>query len=68
MMAHRPKVFVENTFTLDWEMEPYFQLAGDFGYTLFIVTVENYHGHGNVHGVTDDQLRRMAEKYKVKLM
>ena len=62
-----PKILVHNTFTMDWEMEPYFKLASQFNYKLFVVTVENYHGHQNVHEVSDEQLQKMAEKYKVKL-
>lgn len=61
------KILVHNTFTMDWEMEPYFKLAAKFNYQLFIVTVENYHGHQNVHEVSDEQLQKMADKYKVKL-
>jgi hypothetical protein len=62
------KIFVDNTFTLDWELEPYFKLAAKHNYTLFVVTVENYHGQPNVHGVSQEQLQKMAQKYKVKLM
>jgi predicted kinase len=62
-----PKILVHNTFTMDWELEPYFKLASQFKYALFVVTVENYHGHQNVHEVSDEQLLKMAEKYKVKL-
>ncbi len=63
-----PKIFVHNTFTMDWELEPYFKLAAEFKYALFVVTVENYHGKQNTHGVSDEQLQKMAEKYKVKLL
>lgn len=62
-----PKILVHNTFTLDWELEPYFKMSSQFNYKLFVVTVENYHGHQNVHEVSDEQLQKMAEKYKVKL-
>lgn len=62
------KVFVHNTFTIDWELEPYFKLASEFKYSLFVVTVENYHKQKNTHGVSDEQLQKMAEKYKVKLL
>lgn len=62
------KIFVHNTFTLDWELEPYFKLASKFNYTLFVVTVENYHHNKNTHEVSDEQLQKMAEKYKVKLL
>lgn len=63
-----PKVILHNTFTMDWELEPYFKLAAKFNYALFVVTVENYHGKQNTHGVSDEQLQKMAEKYKVKLL
>ncbi|HCA82645.1 MAG TPA: AAA family ATPase [Flavobacteriales bacterium] len=62
------KVFVHNTFTIDWELEPYFKMAAEFGYALHIVTVENYHGNTNVHQIPNEQLQKMAEKYKVRLM
>lgn len=63
-----PKVIIHNTFTLDWEMEPYFKLASKYNYNVFVVTVENYHGKQNSHGVTNEQLQKMADKYKVKLL
>lgn len=62
-----PKIFVHNTFTMDWELEPYFKMSSQFNYNLFVVTVENYHEHKNIHEVSDEQLQKMAEKYKVKL-
>lgn len=62
------KVFVHNTFTMDWELEPFFKLASEFNYKLFVVTVENYHHQKNTHEVSDEQLQKMAEKYKVKLL
>jgi predicted kinase len=64
----KPKIFVDNTFTLDWEIEPYFKLAQKYNYQLHVVTVENYHGSENTHGVSKEQLKKMVEKYKVKLM
>ena len=63
-----PKIFVHNTFTIDWELEPYFKLASQYNYSLFVVTVENYHEQKNIHEVSEEQLYKMAEKYKVKLL
>jgi len=62
------KIIVHNTFTMIWEMEPYFKIAAEYNYLLFVVTVENYHGGENNHGVTKEQLLKMSEKYKVKLI
>lgn len=63
----REKIFIDNTFTLDWEMEPYFKMAAANGYRVFVVTVENYHGNPNIHDITEEQIEKMAAKYKVKL-
>ncbi len=62
------KVLVDNTFTMEWEMAPYFKLAADLGYRVFVVTVENRHGQSNIHGVTQEQLEKMVAKYQVKLL
>ncbi len=67
MEKHSAKIIVHNTFTMDWELEPYFKLAAEFNYHLFIVTVEKYHQGKNNHDVSDEQIQKMAEKYKVKL-
>jgi predicted kinase len=68
MKSNYSKVFVDNTFTLEWEMEPYFKLASEFNYLLFVLTVENRHGSTNVHEIPIHQLQKMAEKYKVQLL
>lgn len=62
------KVFVDNTFTLEWEMEPYFKLASQYNYHVHVITVENRHGGKNTHNIGDEQLQKMAAKYKVVLL
>lgn len=61
------KIFLANTFTIDWELQTYFNLAKKMDYAIHVVTVENYHQSKNVHDITKEQLKKMAEKYKVKL-
>lgn len=68
MIANSEKIFIHNTFTMDWEIEPYLKLAGEFGYRVHVLTTEKYHHSKNIHEVSDDQLKRMASKYKVKLL
>ena len=63
-----PKIIVHNTFTMDWELEPYFKLAAELSFRIYVVTVENRHGNINSHGITDEQMKKMAEKYRVILM
>ena len=62
------KVFVDNTFTMEWEMEPYFKMAAYFNYYLFVITVEKHHSGKNIHQIPEEQLKKMAEKYQVKLI
>jgi predicted kinase len=62
------KIFVHNTFTIEWELEIYFKLAKTYDYNIYVVTVENYHDNKNTHDVSEEQLNKMAEKYKIKLL
>jgi predicted kinase len=68
MQAGAGKIFLDNTFTMEWELEPYFLMAHHFGYEVHVVTVEHHHHGKNVHGISEEQLLKMAEKYKVKLL
>lgn len=67
MESGKPRIFVHNTFVYGWEMEPYFLLASRFNYRIHVLTVENRHGGGNVHGVSREQIEKMAAKYAVLL-
>jgi predicted kinase len=67
MQQTQEKIFLHNTFTLAWEIEPYFKLAAQYNYRVFVLTVENYHGGKSIHGISDEQMQKMAEKYNVKL-
>lgn len=62
------KIFVHNCFTLEWEMEPYFKMAAKNNYHVFVLTVENRHQSKNEHNITQEQLEKMATKYKVVLV
>jgi len=61
------KIAVSNTFTQEWEMDDYYQLASNFGYVVYSVIVENRHNGTNVHGVPEDKLKIMKERFQVKL-
>ena len=61
------EIAVSNTFTQEWEMQPYFELAKKYDYTVFVTIVENYHGGKNVHGVPDDKLEVMRNRFEFKL-
>lgn len=61
------KIVVSNTFTQEWEMEPYFKLAEKYGYRTFSLIVENRHGGVNEHDVPEDKLELMKNRFEVKL-
>jgi predicted kinase len=68
MQSENKKIFVHNTFTMVWEMEPYFKMARVYNYSVYVLTVENRHGSKNNHAIPEDHIKKMAEKYKVVLM
>jgi predicted kinase len=61
-------IVVSNTFTQEWEMEAYYELAKEHGYTVFSLVVENRHGGVNEHGVPADNLKRMKDRFELKLI
>jgi len=61
------EIAVSNTFTQEWEMKPYFELAEKYGYTVFVTIIENYHNGKNIHGVPDDKLKQMRDRFEFKL-
>ena len=61
------RIVVSNTFTQEWEMKPYFEMAKEWGYTVFQIIVENRHGGVNEHGVPEDKLEIMKNRFEVNL-
>jgi predicted kinase len=67
MDENKPKIVVSNTFTQEWEMEPYFELSKTHGYKTFSIIVENRHGNESIHGVPEDKLEQMKNRFEIKL-
>lgn len=65
-LEHSP-VVVSNTFTQEWEMDAYFELAEEFGYQVFSLIVENRHGGMNVHGCLEDKIEQMRNRFEIEL-
>ncbi len=61
------EIAVSNTFTQEWEIEPYMELAKKYGYTVFTIIVENRHGGTNQHEVPEEVLIKMRERFEIKL-
>jgi predicted kinase len=67
LMKYEHKVVVSNTFTQEWEMQPYYDLAEKYGYKVFSIIVENRHGGVNEHGVPEDKLEIMRKRFEISL-
>lgn len=61
------EIAVSNTFTQEWEMQPYFDLAKQYDYMVFTIIVENRHGGVNQHGCPEDRVQAMRDRFEVKL-
>jgi len=57
-------VAVHNTFTRQWEMQPYVEMAEAHGYRLSVITVERSHDGDNHHGVKPMHLRAMRDRWE----
>lgn len=67
MKYEHSRVVVSNTFTQEWEMQPYYELAAKYGYKVYSLIVENRHGGVNEHGVPEDKLVQMKNRFEIKL-
>jgi hypothetical protein len=64
------RIVVSNTFTTEWEMQPYFDLAEKYGYRVYSLIVENRHGgseNTNIHNVPKEKIDNMRERFQIKL-
>jgi predicted kinase len=61
------RIIVSNTFTQEWEMQPYYDLAEKYGYRVYSLIVENRHGGVNEHGVPEEKLEQMKQRFEIKL-
>ena len=61
------RIVVANTFTEKWEMDTYYQMAERYKYRVHTVIVENRHESKNVHGVPDEKLEQMKNRFEIKL-
>jgi predicted kinase len=67
MESNVESIIVTNTFTQKWEMDGYYRMAEDYGYTVFSLIVENRHGGINVHNVPVETLNKMRERFEISL-
>jgi predicted kinase len=62
-----PEIVVSNTFTQEWEMQAYIDLASKHGYQVVSLIIENRHGNSNIHSVPVETLEKMRKRFEIKL-
>lgn len=67
MRQQKSRIVVANTFTQEWEMDEYIKMAERYSYRVHTVIVENRHGNENIHGVPEDKLQQMKDRFQIKL-
>jgi hypothetical protein len=48
-------------------MKPYYEMAEEYGYRVYSLIVENRHSGVNEHGVPDETLEKMENRFQLKL-
>jgi len=48
-------------------MDYYYKLAEKYGYRVYSLVVENRHGGVNEHGVPEEKLEQMRNRFEIKL-
>jgi predicted kinase len=61
------RIVVANTFTQDWEMQPYIDMAERYKYRVHTLIVENRHEGQNIHGVPNEKIEQMKNRFNIKL-
>ena len=61
------KVIVSNTFTMEWEMDAYYEVAEKYSFTVFSLIVENRHGGKNVHSCPEEKVEMMKKRFEIQL-
>jgi hypothetical protein len=67
MKLDTSRIVVANTFTEEWEMEKYYEMADRYNYRIHSLIVENRHNGENVHGVPEEHVEKMKKRFDVKI-
>ena len=61
---YHPEIIVSNTSTTEKELQPYLELAKKYDYKVVSLIVENRHGNKDIHGVPEETLVKMENRFK----
>jgi tRNA uridine 5-carbamoylmethylation protein Kti12 len=60
-------IIVSNTFTMESELQPYLELAKEYGYRVHSIILENRHGNQSIHSVPSETIQKMKNRFEIKL-
>ena len=60
-------IVVHNTFTKEWEMQPYLDLAEKYGYNIYTIITENRHKSESIHDVPEDVIKAQRDRFEIVL-
>ena len=60
-------IVVHNTFTKEWEMKSYLDLAEKYGYNIYTIIIENRHKSESIHGVPEDVVKAQRDRFEIVL-
>ncbi len=66
-MQNNLNIVVHNTFTQEWEMQEYFNLAKEFDYRVHTLIVENRHNSDSIHDVPIKSINAMQGRFETQL-
>jgi len=61
------RIIIANTNTTVREMQPYMDLAKQFGYRTYSIIIENRHSNISIHSVPEITLDKMKTRFDIKL-
>ena len=64
---HYGVIAVHNTFTQDWELEPYLVNAKTYGYKVITLIVEKRHKNKSIHNVPEDVVQAQTDRFEMQL-
>ena len=60
-------IVVHNTFTAEWEMQPYYKLAKEYLFAVHTLIAENRHQSNSIHDVPQSTIDAQRERFEVTL-
>ena len=64
MEVRAHNIVVHNTFTRQWELNPYKEFARKYGYTIFEIICNN--DFGNIHNVPIETINKQKERFEYR--